>query len=92
MTSLLPHANAGELFVWAGIAEGVRKADPALYPRLAILYFLTGIVVILIRGLSTQWTTKLLISRGGHKEVFDRFDALYAEGHMQGAKSEGGVL
>lgn len=92
VTSLLPHANAGELFVWAGIAEGVRQADPAMYPRLAILYFLTGIVVILIRGLATQWTTRVLIARGGHQEAFRRFDQLYAEGHMQGAKTEGGVL
>ncbi|MDO5676838.1 MAG: PTS glucitol/sorbitol transporter subunit IIC [Propionibacteriaceae bacterium] len=92
VTSLLPHANAGELFVWAGVAAGVTQIAPEKYARLAILYFLVGIIVILIRGIFTQWLTRLLIARGGHRETFARFDRLYAEGHLQGSKAEQGAV
>lgn len=84
ITSLFPHANAGEVFVWAGISAGVLQIAPDKYALLAILYFLVGIVVILIRGISTQWMTAFLIKRGGHTEVFKKYDAEYAAGHIQG--------
>lgn len=85
ITSLFPHANAGEIFVWAGVADGVSKAagEPK-YATLAILYFLVGLVVILIRGTATQWMTAFLIKRGGHEETFKRYDEAYAAGHIQG--------
>lgn len=92
VTAFFPHANAGELFVWAGVSAGVLKVAPESYARLAALYFIVGIVVIIIRGYSTQWITRILINRGGHQETFRRFDEMYAEGHIQGAKTEGGVL
>ena len=49
-----PHANAGELFVWAGISAGVAAIDQGAFVRLSALYFIVGIVVILIRGLVTE--------------------------------------
>lgn len=53
ITGLFPHANAGELFVWAGIANGVKAAG---FPigGLAVRYFFAGVIVILIRGLVTE--------------------------------------
>lgn len=84
ITSLFPHANAGEIFVWAGVSAGVLTAAPDKYATLAILYFLVGLVVIFIRGYSTQWMTALLIRRGGHQETFKRYDEAYAAGQIQG--------
>lgn len=91
VTAFLPHANAGEVFVWTGVASGVLAVNPAAYARLAAAYFLVGIVVILLRGLLTQWITALLINRGGHADTFRRFDEAYAAGHFQ-AKADGGLL
>lgn len=84
VTSFFPHANAGEIFVWLGVAQGVQAINPGSYARLAALYFITGIVVILIRGVVTEWITGLLIKRGGQQERFAEFDAAYAAGHFQG--------
>ncbi len=92
VTAFFPHANAGELFVWVGVSAGVLKIAPDKYPTLAALYFMTGIVVIIIRGYATQWITRVMINRGGHQETFRRFDEMYEAGHIQGAKTEGGVL
>lgn len=87
VTAFFPHANAGEIFVWTGVSAGVLAINPGAYARLAALYFIVGIVVILIRGVVTEFITKLLIKRGGHQERFDEFDAAYAAGQIQGAKS-----
>lgn len=84
ITSLFPHANAGEIFVWAGVSAGVMTAAPEKYATLAILYFIVGLVVIFIRGYATQWMTALLIKRGGHEETFRRYDEAYAAGQIQG--------
>ncbi len=53
ITGLFPHANAGELFVWLGIAEGLQKAGYST-GGLAVRYFIAGVIVILIRGLLTE--------------------------------------
>ena len=87
VTAFFPHANAGEIFVWMGVAAGVQSVSQGAYARLAALYFLVGIVVILIRGIVTQWITQLLIKRGGHEERFAEFDVAYASGHFQGGLS-----
>lgn len=79
VTAFFPHANAGEIFVWAGVSAGVLAADPAKYPILALLYFGTGIVVIFLRGIMTEWITRLLIRRQGLTEVFDGYDRDFAE-------------
>ncbi|MBI5161878.1 MAG: PTS glucitol/sorbitol transporter subunit IIC [Micrococcales bacterium] len=74
VTSFFPHANAGEIFVWAGVSAGVLKAAPEKYPLLALLYFFTGIVVIFLRGIITEWITRVLIRRQGLTQVFDDYD------------------
>ena len=61
---LFPHVNPGELFVWLGVAEGIRRLDLPL-GDLAVRYLLAGLVVIFIRGLLTQYITQFLASRQG---------------------------
>jgi PTS system glucitol/sorbitol-specific IIC component len=56
---LFPHANAGELFVWTGIASGILKLGLDIAP-LALYYFIVGVIVILIRGIVTETLTKLM--------------------------------
>ena len=53
ITGLFPHANAGELFVWMGIAQGLQEAGYNT-GGLAVRYFIVGVIVILIRGLLTE--------------------------------------
>lgn len=62
VTGLFPHANAGELFVYLGIANGITTLGLSLGP-LAIRYFFVGIIVILIRGLVTEWITGIMMKR-----------------------------
>lgn len=60
---IFPHINPGEIFVWAGIANGVEQAGYNV-AELAIRYLLIGLVVILMRGIVTEritaamWKTK----------------------------------
>jgi len=62
ITGLFPHANAAELFVYLGIADGITKLGLPLGP-LAVRYLIVGIIVILIRGLVTEWITNLMWKR-----------------------------
>jgi len=62
ITGLFPHANAGELFVYLGIASGVSALGYSLAP-LAVRYFLAGVIVILIRGLFTEFLTARMMKR-----------------------------
>lgn len=59
---LFPHANPGEIFVWAGIAAGVTKLG-LNSAELAVRYFLVGLVVIFIRGLVTEAITRVMWAR-----------------------------
>jgi PTS system glucitol/sorbitol-specific IIC component len=77
VTSFFPYANAGELFVWLGVAAGVTKLGESTVP-LALRYFGVGLVVILIRGVVTELITSYLIRREGKTELFDSFDAEFA--------------
>ncbi|MDQ1004435.1 PTS system glucitol/sorbitol-specific IIC component [Neobacillus niacini] len=64
ITGLFPHANAAELFVYMGIAQGITQLDLPLGP-LAIRLFIVGMIVILIRGIVTEKiTVKMMKSRG----------------------------
>ena len=62
VTAFFPYANAGELFVWLGVADGIQKLGLSLGP-LAARYFLVGIVVIFIRGFITERITSWLANR-----------------------------
>ena len=71
-TGLFPHTNPGELFVWLGVAAGITKLaeaqNPALtfsLPRLAIFYFVVGLIVITLKGIVTERITAILARRQG---------------------------
>lgn len=76
VTTFFPYANAGELFVWLGVANGVSKLGVSTVP-LALRYFFIGIVVIFIRGVVTDRITAMMIKRTGRTEIFDEFDRQY---------------
>lgn len=61
---IFPHINPGELFVWLGIASGVKTAyGDAAMTKLAIFYLVVGLVVILIRGIVTERITAFMWAR-----------------------------
>jgi PTS system glucitol/sorbitol-specific IIC component len=62
ITGLFPHANAGELFVYLGIAAGITGLGGQV-GDLAVRYLLVGMVVILIRGVLTEFITAQMMSR-----------------------------
>lgn len=59
---LFPHANPAEIFVWAGIANGITQIDLPI-GDLAMRYFLVGAVVILMRGIVTETITRIMLGR-----------------------------
>lgn len=59
---IFPHANPGELFVYAGIAAGITQLDLPL-GDLAVRYFYVGLLVIFLRGVITDLITGVLIRR-----------------------------
>jgi PTS system glucitol/sorbitol-specific IIC component len=62
ITGLFPHANSAELFVYLGIAAGISGLGLPL-GDLAIRFLLVGMVVILIRGILTEFITARLMAR-----------------------------
>lgn len=62
ITGLFPHANAAELFVFLGIAQGIDRLGLA-QADLAVRYLLVGMVVIFLRGIITQFIFDLLTRR-----------------------------
>ncbi len=67
ITGLFPHANPAELFVWLGVSDGIRSLGLPV-GELAVRYFLTGVVVIFIRGLVTERITLRMMEKQGMLE------------------------
>jgi len=61
---LFPHVNPAELFVWLGVARGLQQLHLPLGP-LAVRYIIAGLIVMLIRGIATQYMTFFLARRQG---------------------------
>ena len=61
---IFPHVNPAELFVWLGVARGLQEVNLPLGP-LAVRYIIAGLIVILIRGLVTQYITFFPARRQG---------------------------
>jgi glucitol/sorbitol PTS system EIIC component len=59
---IFPHANPGELFVYAGIAAGITQLNLPL-ADLAVRYFYVGLAVIFLRGILTDVITGILMRR-----------------------------
>ncbi|WP_243120204.1 PTS glucitol/sorbitol transporter subunit IIC [Caloramator sp. E03] len=62
ITGLFPHANPAELFVYMGIAQGITTLGLPL-GKLALRYFLVGVIVIFIRGIITEKITAYMLNK-----------------------------
>jgi glucitol/sorbitol PTS system EIIC component len=68
ITAIFPHANAGEYFVYAGIAAGITKLNLPV-ADLAVRYFYIGLIVILMRGIVTDIIVGILTRRKDRQDA-----------------------
>jgi PTS system glucitol/sorbitol-specific IIC component len=61
ITGLFPHANAAELFIFLGIAQGF--AHVGSQSRLGLMYLIVGLIVCLVRGIVTEKITEFQLKR-----------------------------
>ena len=68
---LFPHVNPGEYFVWGAMLapllalETAGKIPAGYHIKLAIWYAITGLVVILFKGILTERITAIMARRQG---------------------------
>lgn len=68
---LFPHANAGEYFVWGGVLVALLDLEKrgvlpeGYHVKLAIWYFIVGLLVILLKGIVTERITAFMARRQG---------------------------
>ena len=68
---LFPHANAGEYFVWGGVLVALLDLEKrgviadGYHVKLAIWYFIVGLIVILFKGIVTERITAFMARRQG---------------------------
>ena len=68
---LFPHANPGEYFVWGGVLvallelEKAGKVPPSYHVKVAIYYFVVGLIVIFLKGVVTERITAFMARRQG---------------------------
>lgn len=68
MTSVFPHVNPAELFVWLGISQGITKLGLPT-GELALRYLIAGLILAFFRGLADEYMFKFLKKRNTNKEV-----------------------
>jgi len=66
LTSLFPHTNPAELFVWLGVAQGIEQLGLPV-GALAIRYIITGIVVGVISGIITEIVFTIIARRNNYE-------------------------
>lgn len=66
LTSLFPHVNPAELFVWLGVAQGIEKLGLST-GALAIRYLITGLIVAIIAGLVTEMVFVFMARRNNYE-------------------------
>ncbi|MCF3944109.1 PTS glucitol/sorbitol transporter subunit IIC [Oceanobacillus alkalisoli] len=66
LTSLFPHANPAELFVWLGVAQGIEQLGLPV-GALAIRYIITGIVVGLISAIILEIVFTIIAKRNNYQ-------------------------
>lgn len=66
LTSLFPHVNPAELFVWLGVAQGIEQLGLST-GALAIRYLITGLVVAVISGIITEIVFTIIARRNNYE-------------------------